>query len=79
MPYYVYEINEGPTEFIKNMEMVGEHESFKEAKAQARNLRGELADDSKTTYKVIFAETLLEAEERLQEPREEPILREWEK
>jgi hypothetical protein len=79
MPYYVYEINEGPTEFIKNMEMVGEHESFKEAKAQARNLRGELAADAKTAYKVIFAESLLEAEERLQEPREEPILREWEK
>lgn len=79
MPYFVYEINEGPTELIKNLDMIAEHESFKEAKNHARQLRSEQPADSKTIYKVIFAESALEAEERLMEQREEPILREWEK
>ena len=62
-----------------SVDMIAEHESFKEAKNHARQLRSELSADAKAMYKVIFAESALEAEERLMEQREEPILREWEK
>jgi hypothetical protein len=75
MPYYVFKINEGPTALIKNLEMVQEFEVFKDAKNRARELRAQ----DEANFKVIFAENALEAEERLQEQREQPILMEWEK
>lgn len=75
MPYYVFKISEGPTALIKNLEMVREFEVFKEAKGHARELRTE----QDANFKVIFAENALEAEERLMEQREKPILMEWEK
>jgi len=75
MPYYVFKISEGPTALIKNLEMVQEFDSFKEAKNHARELRAE----EEGNFKVIFAENALEAEERLMEQREKPILMEWEK
>jgi hypothetical protein len=75
MPYFVFKINEGPTALIKNLEMVQEFEVFKDAKNHARELRTE----EEANFKVIFADNALEAEERLQEQREKPILMEWEK
>ena len=79
MPYYVYKINAGPTALIKNLEKLAEHEDYKSAKNQVRDLRAEQAGDDNATYKVIFANNALEAEEQLMELREAPILREWEK
>jgi hypothetical protein len=79
MPYYLYKIAEGPTALVKNLEMIEAMENFKEAKNKARELRAEAAAASDVTYKVIFAESELEAEERLQEQRDAPILQEWEK
>jgi hypothetical protein len=38
-----------------------------------------MADDENYTVKVMFADSELEAEEKLMEKREAPILREWEK
>ena len=79
MPYYIYRIIQGPTALIKNLEKVSEYDSFKEAQQQAKQLRTELSPSESAHIKVIFANNPLEAEERLQEQREAPILREWEK
>jgi len=79
MPYYVYRINEGPLEGMKLLEKVDEFDSFKEAKNRARALRAEQPEGEAAQYKVMFAATELEAEEKLSEQREQPILAEWEK
>ena len=79
MPYFIYKISPGPTNLIKNLEKLEEHEEYKQAQENVRKLRAEQAADSNVSYKVIFAANALEAEERLQEHREAPILREWEK
>lgn len=79
MPYYVYLIKPGVTKLVKDLEKISEFENFKEAKAFVTTKRGDQGGDETATYKIIFAENVLEAEERLSEQREEPILREWEK
>lgn len=79
MPYFIYKINAGPTALIKNLEKIMEHEDYKSAKTQARELRASQSADDQAMYKVIFANNALEAEEQLMEHREAPILREWEK
>ena len=79
MPYYIYAIQQGPTALIKHLEKLEEFEKFKDAKTRARELRAAAGQNDDRTFKVIFAESELEAEEKLQEHREAPILREWEK
>ncbi len=79
MPYYVYLIKPGVTDLIKDLEKVSEFESFKEAKSFVKEKRSGKSEGETMTYKIIFAENVLEAEERLSEHREAPILREWEK
>lgn len=79
MPYYVYRIIQGPTELVKQLELQKEFEQFQQAKACARELRADQGPESSDAFKVIFAANTLEAEERLLEKREAPILREWEK
>ncbi|MCG6887589.1 MAG: hypothetical protein LJE74_10295 [Proteobacteria bacterium] len=79
MPYYVYKIKPGITDLVKPLEKIEEFESFMEAKQFVRNKRAGEDGGEPVTYKIIFAETLLEAEERLQERRDAPIVREWEK
>ncbi len=77
MPYFVYRI---ANEFmVKNLEFLQEFDNFKEAKHFAKEKRVEEPELPPETFKVIFAQNKLEAEEQLQEHREEPILREWEK
>lgn len=77
MPYFVYKIGSGVTALVKNLESVSKHESYKEAKAEVRALRGQAGAGEE--YKVVFAQNNLEAEEMLSEQREKPILAEWEK
>ena len=79
MPYFIYKISPGPTNLIRNLEKLEEHEQYKQAQEKVRKLRADEGAASNVTYKVIFAANALEAEERLQEHREAPILREWEK
>lgn len=79
MPYYVYMIKPGVTNLIKNLEKVSEFENFKEAKAFVKEKRIGQDGEEPVSYKIIFADNVLEAEERLSEQREAPILREWEK
>lgn len=79
MPYYVYKILPTVSQIVKNLELVAEYENYKEAKNLAKTKRAEQPADDKATYKVIFADNSLQAEEQLMEHREAPILREWEK
>jgi hypothetical protein len=79
MPYYVYKIRPGITDLVKPLEKIAEFENFKEAKQFVRDKRTGEDGGGAVTYKIIFAETSLEAEERLQERRDAPIVREWEK
>ncbi|HSH28534.1 MAG TPA: hypothetical protein VK971_01405 [Thiohalobacter sp.] len=79
MPYYIYDITQDPTGIARNLEYQAEFDSFQEAKKFARNRRAELGRDTDTMVKVMFAPNQLEAEERLLEKREKPIVMEWEK
>ena len=79
MPYFVYKIAPGISKIVKNIEPLAEYEKFKEAKNFAKEKRQEEEIDSGNIYKVIFAENSIDAEEKLQEQREETIVREWEK
>ncbi|HHJ17355.1 MAG TPA: hypothetical protein ENJ80_11735 [Gammaproteobacteria bacterium] len=79
MPYFIYKIMPGPTDLVKTLEKLDQYGSFKEAKTHARSLRAEIPEGDRTQIKVMFADSELEAEEKLMEKREEPILREWEK
>jgi len=79
MPYFIYKINAGPTALIKNLEKLAEHDDYKTAKNEVRELRAAQASDDTATYKVIFADNVLAAEEQLMEHRDAPIVREWEK
>jgi len=80
MPYFIYKMTsqEGMS-LVKNLELISEFDSFKEAKAFAREKRTELAEGSNEMIKVMFAENQLAAEEQLLEHREKPILMEHEK
>ncbi|MBI3561050.1 MAG: hypothetical protein HY080_04970 [Gammaproteobacteria bacterium] len=79
MPYYVYRINHGPTALFKNLELLQEYAGYKEAQQFAKDTRTQVDADPKITIKVMFANNPLEAEEKLMEVREQPIIREWEK
>ena len=79
MPYYIYKIIAGPTDLLKTLEKMEQYDAFKDAKQRARGLRADMANDDSYTIKVMFADSELEAEEKLMEKREQPILREWEK
>ena len=67
MPYFVYKIFEKP---IRHLEMLEQHDAFREASNRAKQMRVELASDAGYTIKVIFAETELHAEDLLNQVRE---------
>jgi len=79
MPYFVYRIAQGPSTVVKQLEKISQHEQFKPAKLEVRELRSKIEPGIPHEYKIMFAENELEAEEKLQEKREEQILQEWEK
>jgi hypothetical protein len=71
----------GPTNIIKNLDLMDKFEKYKDAKHYVKKKRVELniTAESDEELKMILAENELEAEEKLLEKREKPILREWEK
>ncbi|MFK5984146.1 MAG: hypothetical protein QM479_01795 [Pseudomonadota bacterium] len=79
MPYFVYKISPTIAKLIKPMEQLAKFDSYKEARNHARLLRQQAEQQEGETYKVIFAENTLDAEEKLTEIRDQPIVREWEK
>lgn len=79
MPYFVFKIVPSVGNLVKNLELLDTFDEYKAAKQYARQQRTEQDKDDTSTFKVMFAETQLEAEEKLQEHREETVVREWEK
>jgi hypothetical protein len=79
MPYYLYKITPGDTPTSKTLDLVNEYDSFRHAKQQAKSLRIAQPADAKHIYKIMFAGSQGEAEQRLLEVREEPVVKEWEK
>jgi hypothetical protein len=78
MPYYIYKISPGETATARTLEFSAEHDGFREAKNEVRALRTAQPADSQIVYKIIFAGSRPEAEQRLLEHREKPIPKEWE-
>jgi hypothetical protein len=78
MPYYIYRIISGDTANTRTLELAGEHQNYREAKNEVRALRMSQAKDSGLLYRIIFADNQPEAEQRLLEHRDKPILKEWE-
>lgn len=80
MPYYVFKMSspEG-MELVKNLELIDDYESFREAKNFAKEQRAELDKDDTSIIKVMFADNQLLAEEQLLAYREKPIVMEHEK
>lgn len=79
MPYYLYKISSPDgLDLVKNLELLEVFEAFRDAKNSAKQLRSETADDG-FSYKVMFAENQLSAEEQLLEKREQPVLMEHER
>ncbi len=77
--YYIYKITQLPGNVIKKLEKAGQFDKFKEAKKQVSVLRNEKPVDEQALFKIIFADSELDAEQTLQEKREERIVEEWEK
>ena len=80
MPYYVFKMSspEG-MELVKNLELIDDYESFREAKNFAKSKRAELDKEDTAQIKVMFADNQLLAEEQLLAYREKPIVMEHEK
>ncbi len=80
MPYFIYRMtSQEGMRLVKNLELINEFETFKEAKKFAREKRAELPANSDEIIKVMFAENQLIAEEQLLEHREKPVMMEHEK
>ena len=77
--YFVYKISPTVANLVKPMEMLDEFETYKEARNYAREQRMNPENDPQDTFKVVFADNPLDAEEKLGEHREQPIIKEWEK
>ncbi len=80
MPYYVFKMSspEG-MELVKNLELIGDYESFREAKVFAKEQRAALDKADTSAIKVMFADNQLLAEEQLLAYREKPVVMEHEK
>lgn len=79
MPYYVYRVESAQMALLKQLELIEQFDSFKEAKKLARDRRAELSGADSADIKVMFADNQLAAEEMLMEKREKPIVMEHEK
>lgn len=79
MPYFVYRIENAEMAMLKQLQLINTFESFKDAKAYAREQRIAQKPDDKAIIKVMFADNELHAEEMLMEKREKPIVMEHEK
>ena len=64
---------------MKKLTLVNKFDHYRQAKAEIKNLRAKASPDDQHEWKMLFAESELQAEELLQEKREVPVLMEWEK
>jgi len=66
MPYFVYKIFETP---IRRLEKLEQHDAFRVASDQAKQMRSKLGSDASCVIKVIFADNELHAEDLLNQVR----------
>ena len=79
MPYYLFKIcSRDNIDLVKDLELLEVFDAFRDAKTEAKKLRSEQAEDG-FSYKVMFADNQLSAEEQLLEKREKPVLMEHER
>ena len=79
MPYYLYKISaRDELNLVKDLELLDVFDAFRDAKSEAKKLRA-LQSEPGFTYKVMFADNQLSAEERLLEKRDQPVLMEHER
>ena len=64
---------------VKNLDLIAEYESFRDAKNAAKEKRAEFDQAETAQVKVMFADNQLLAEEQLLAYREKPIVMEHEK
>lgn len=79
MPYYIYQIEQSAGAVIKRLQLTYKCDDYRQAKVEIRKLRDKQPQQDKQQWKMVFAESELQAEELLQEKREAPVLMEWEK
>jgi hypothetical protein len=80
MPYYVFKMSSPDgMPLVKNLDLLNDFESFREAKNFAKEQRALLDKDDKSQIKVMFADNQLLAEEQLLAYREKPVVMEHEK
>lgn len=77
--YFIFKISQLPGGIVKKLEKMDRFESYKEAKQRVRTLRANQSATETVNFKIIFAESELDAEEKLQEKRDPTIVMEWEK
>ncbi len=79
MPYYLFKINVlDELKLFKHLELLEVYDAYQPARNEAKKLRTEQPLEG-VTYKVMFAENQLAAEESLLEKREKPVLMEYER
>jgi len=79
MPYFLYKISaRDELDLVRNLELLAVFDAFKSAKNEAKKLRVDQPLDG-VTYKVMFADNQLDAEEKLLEKRAKPVLMEHER
>ena len=79
MPYYLFKISPRDSiDLVKDLELLEVFDAFRNAKTVAKKLRSEQVEDG-FSYKVMFADNQLSAEEQLLEKREKPVLMEHER
>jgi hypothetical protein len=66
-------------ELVKNLELIAEYESFRDARNFAKEKRAAQDKDDPAIIKVMFADNQLLAEEQLLAYREKPVVMEHEK
>ena len=79
MPYFVYRITDSAAGLVKQLELLGTFENYREAKLLTKETRSNMDGSEAAQIKVMFADNELAAEEQLQEKRDKPIVMEWEK
>jgi len=79
MPYFIFQVNPTPGSVVKKLALINKFDSYRQAKSSIHELRDTVKPQGEQEWKMVFAESELQAEELLQEKREAPVLMEWEK
>lgn len=78
MPYFVFQVA-GDDPASAPLELLDSFDAYRDARSLARARRKENQKAGPKAVRVVFAETAELAEALLRQPREAPILKEWEK